>query len=249
MFGNMDTIKVNTSQNVAIDYPVAGLGERIAARLIDLLFFLILYILFILLGLISSVIKGELVIMVLMIAYMVGYVFYNLIYEIFLNGQSIGKKFLKIKVISLDGSQPTLGQYFIRWLFRIVDFGFTLQTGALISIAVTENKQRIGDIVAGTTVIKMVPRTNMSHIAFHPPEVEQDYVPTFPMVQELSDRDIELIHEVITTFYKTGNRDLILITGPKTAKLLGISKPQSMNELEFLNTVVKDYTYLTSFTA
>jgi uncharacterized RDD family membrane protein YckC len=245
----MDTIKVNTSQNVAIDYPVAGLGERIAARLIDLLFFFILYILFILLGLIFAAVKSEKVIFVLMIAYFLGYIFYNLLFEIFLNGQSIGKRFLKIKVISLDGSQPTLGQYFIRWLFRLVDFLFTAQTGGLISIAVTENKQRIGDVVAGTTVIKMVPRTTMEHIAFHPQEGEQDYTPVFPMVQQLNDRDIELIHEVIGAFYKTGNRDLILATAAKTTVLLGISRPQTMNELEFLNTVVKDYNHLTSFTA
>lgn len=245
----MDTIKVNTSQNVAIDYPVAGLGERIAARLIDLLFFFILYILFILLGLIFSSIREDKIIYVLLIVYAAGYVFYNLLFEIFLNGQSIGKRFLKIKVISLDGGQPTLGQYFIRWLFRLVDFGFTMQTGGVISIAFTENKQRIGDVVARTTVIKMVPKTSMAHIAFHPPEVDQDYTPMFTTVQQLTDRDIELIHEVIATFYKTGNRELILTTGPKTAKILGITKPQTMNELEFLNAVVKDYTYLTSFTA
>lgn len=245
----MDSIKVNTSQNVAIDYPVAGLGERIAARLIDLLFFFILYILFILAGLIFASIKGELVIMVLLIAYTAGYVFYNLLFEIFLNGQSIGKRFLKIKVISLDGSQPTIGQYFIRWLFRLVDFGFTLQTGGLISIAVTENKQRIGDVVAGTTVIRMVPRTSMAHIAFQPQEVEQNYTPLFPMVQQLNDRDVELIHEVVATFYKTGNRELILAMGAKTKGLLGINKPQEMNELEFLNALLKDYNYLTSFTA
>jgi uncharacterized RDD family membrane protein YckC len=245
----MDTIKVNTSQNVAIDYPVAGLGERIAARLIDLLFFFILYILFILLGLISTAIKGDTVIFALLIAYAVGYVFYNLLFEIFLNGQSIGKRFLKIKVISLDGSQPTLGQYFIRWLFRLVDFVFTLQTGGLISIAVTENKQRIGDVIAGTTVIKMVPRTTMAHIAFHPQEVDPNYTPMFPTVQQLTDRDVELIHEVIGTFYKTGNRELILTMGPKTAQLIGVSKPQDMNELEFLKAVVKDYTHLTSFRA
>ncbi|MEJ7557282.1 MAG: RDD family protein [Pedobacter sp.] len=245
----MDTIKVNTSQNVAIDYPVAGLGERIAARLIDLLFFLILYILFILMGLISAAIKGEVVILVLMIAYFAGYIFYNLIFEIFFNGQSIGKRFLKIKVISLDGSQPTLGQYFIRWLFRLIDFVFTLQTGGLISIAVTENKQRIGDVVAGTTVIKMVPRTTMEHIAFHPHEVDPNYIPMFPTVQQLTDRDVELIYEVIGTFYKTGNRELILTMGPKTAQLIGVSKPQDMNELEFLNAVVKDYNHLTSFKA
>jgi uncharacterized RDD family membrane protein YckC len=249
MFGTMDTIKVNTSQNLAIDYPVAGLGERIAARLIDWLFFFIVYVLFILLSLLFASIKGEFVIMILLIAYAASYVFYNLLYEIFLNGQSIGKRFLKIKVISLDGSQPTIGQYFIRWLFRLVDFVITLQTGGLISIAVTENKQRIGDVVAGTTVIKMVPRTSMAHIAFNPEELSEDYSPVFAMVQQLNDRDVELIHEVISTFHETGNREIVLVTAAKTSTLLGITRPQTMNELDFLNAIIKDYTYLTSFKA
>ena len=44
----METVKVNTSQHVDIDYPVAGLGERVAARLIDLGIFFALYIVFLL---------------------------------------------------------------------------------------------------------------------------------------------------------------------------------------------------------
>ena len=249
MFEHMDTIKVNTSQNVAIDYPVAGLGERIAARLIDLLFFFVLYILFILVGLISSVIKGEVVIMILLIIYLLGYVFYNFLFELFFNGQSIGKRFLKIKVISLDGGQPTMGQYFMRWLFRLVDFVFTLQIGGLIAIAVTENKQRIGDVVAGTTVIKMVPRTTMAHIAFHPPQIEENYTPVFSMVQQLTDRDVELIHEVIVTYYQTRNRDIVIAMANKIASYLNVKKPEQMNELDFLNAVIKDYNHLTSFMA
>ena len=50
----METIKVNTSQHIDIDYPVAGLGERIAARLIDLGIFLGLYFIFIILGIIGG---------------------------------------------------------------------------------------------------------------------------------------------------------------------------------------------------
>ena len=83
-----------------------------------------------------------------------------------MNGQSVGKRILKIKVISLDGSQPSIGQYFIRWLFRLVDFALTAQVGGLICVAVSKNKQRIGDIVAGTTLIKTVPYTQLDHMLF-----------------------------------------------------------------------------------
>nr|WP_121269666.1 RDD family protein [Pedobacter schmidteae] len=244
----METIKVNTSQHVEIDYPVAGLGERIAARLIDLAIFLGLYIIFLLLialtGLSAGMDNTPYLIIGLLIIYGASYVFYNLICEIFMNGQCVGKRVMKIKVISLDGSQASIGQYFIRWLFRLVDFGLTAQVGGLICIAVSTNKQRIGDIVAGTTVIKTIPRTNFNHIAFHP--VEEEYVPVFSHVNMLSDRDIELIHEVIATYYKTYNTELIYALSAKVASLLSVTIPAGMNEMDFLKTVVKDYNHLTS---
>lgn len=244
----MDTIKVNTSQHVDIDYPVAGLGERIAGALIDMGLFMGLYLLFVLLavlGGISGLIDGTPLIFFILIGLYVGaYVFYDLICEIFMNGQSIGKRLMKIKVISLDGSQPSIGQYFIRWLFRLVDFTLTAQIGGLICIAVSKNKQRIGDMVAGTTLIKTVPRTNFDHIAFHP--VETEYQPLFSNTSLLSDRDVELIHEVIATYYKTFNAELIYAMATKVTGILSVSIPAGMNEMDFLKTVVKDYNYQTS---
>ena len=44
--------------------------------------------------------------------------FYDFLCEIFLNGQSIGKKILKIKVVKIDGTQPGLGSYFLRWIYK-----------------------------------------------------------------------------------------------------------------------------------
>lgn len=244
----METIKVNTSQHIDIDYPVAGLGERIAARLIDLGMFFVLYIIFILLVAvtgISGMIKSTSYFLPIVIGiYAASYVFYNLICEIFMNGQCVGKRIMKIKVISLDGGQPTIGQYFIRWLFRLVDFPLTAQVGGLICVAVSEKKQRIGDIVAGTTVVKTVPRTDFNHIAFHP--IEEEYVPVFHNTSLLNDREVELIHEVITTYYKTYNTDLIYAMSGKVAGLLSVSIPSGMNEMEFLKTVIKDYNHQTA---
>lgn len=241
----METVKVNTSQHVDIDYPVAGLGERVAARLIDFGLFLVVFfvflILFSLMGILNS---GGLVISIMLIIYGAGFVFYDLLCETLMNGQSIGKRLMKIKVISLDGSQATLGQYFIRWIFRIVDFTLTQWLGALICVAVTENKQRIGDIVAGTTLIKTVPRTQFQHIAFHP--VVEDYEPVFSNVSAMTDRDIELIHEVLGTYQKTFNHDLIYQMAARVAHHLSVQIPVEMNELDFLQTVIKDYNQITS---
>lgn len=240
----METIKVSTSQHVDIDYPVAGLGERIAARLIDLGVFLGLFFLFLIVGALLSVSHNKTAILVEMIIFAVGYVFYNLLCEIFMNGQCIGKRSMKIKVISLDGSPATIGQYFIRWLFRLVDFVLTFQVGGMICMVLSENKQRIGDIVAGTAVIKTVPRTDFGHIVFIP--AEEGYTPVFTQVSQLNDGDIELIHEVITVYHQTGSAELLYTMSVKIASTLAVRPPEEEQRLDFLSTVIKDYNHVTS---
>ena len=243
----METVRVNTSQHIDIDYPVAGLGERVGARLIDYFLFLALYfiaiITFVLFG--SQTIELQpIVIIVIVCIYLFLFVFYDLLSEIFMNGQSFGKKLLKIKVVSLDGGQPTIGQYFIRWLFRIVDFTLSANLAGLICVAISDKKQRIGDIVAGTTLIKTKPSTQFHHIAFHP--VAEDYTPVFNNVAMMSDKDIELVHEVLRTYNRTRNADLIYHMAAKVSDFLGATIPNGMNELQFLNTVVLDYNHETS---
>ena len=236
----METIKVNTSQHIEIDYPVAGLGERIYARMIDLA---VLLGMVILLSILFLMVKT----VFLFILAGIVYAFYNLACEILMDGQSIGKRLMKIKVISIDGSQASMGQYFIRWIFRLVDFNLTGQVGGLVCIALSKNKQRIGDIVAGTTVIKTVPYVKLADIAFHPSIIA--YTPVFLNAGELRDSDIELIHEVIGTYYKTGNTEIVYTAAAKIIGLLAVKAPEGMNELEFLQTVVKDYNHITSAVA
>ena len=241
----MEFVKVNTSQHIDIDYPVAGLGERLGAYFIDLALFIAIFLVYLLImawtGLIA---QSEVFNLVMTVIYLVGYGFYDLLCEVFMNGQSIGKRLLKIKVISLDGAQPSIGQYFIRWIFRLVDIGLTSGIAALVSVAITDNKQRIGDLVAGTTVIKTSPYTKLQNVAFHP--VNEDYVPTFESANLLSDRDIELIHEVLMTYYKTYNIQLIYQMANKVLQHIQAVVPQGMNELDFLNTVITDYNHITS---
>jgi uncharacterized RDD family membrane protein YckC len=241
----METIKVNTSQHVDIDYPVAGLGERVAARLIDGAVFVVTFFLGMMVLSVTGIMNtSEIALIIIAIIYGCCYVFYDLLCEIFWNGQSIGKRLLKIKVISLDGAQPSIGQYFMRWIFRIVDFSFTGSLCALICVAVSEKKQRVGDMVAGTTLIKTEPRTHFNHIAFHP--TAEDYIVKFNNVHLLSDRDIELIHEVITAYYKTQNKTLIFQMAEKVMNLLQITLPDGMNEFEFLKTIIEDYKHITA---
>jgi len=243
----METIRISTAQNVDIDYEVAGLGERIAARLIDLAGFLILYIVALILMIIASISRSETGAMILIVMFFVIFLFYDLICEIFMDGQTFGKKIMKIKVISLDGGQPTFGQYLMRWIFRIIDFGFIFGWGlvALICVAVSKNHQRIGDMLAKTTLIKTVPRTKIDNVAFNI-SLPEDYHPVFKEVLHLKDREVELIYEVLTGFYQTGNPQLIYAMAAKIKDHITPTIPEGMNELQFLETVMKDYSYLTS---
>ncbi|HTK21436.1 MAG TPA: RDD family protein [Mucilaginibacter sp.] len=242
----MQTIKITTSQNIDIDYEVAGLGERILARLIDMAIFFLVYILGAFIGSLANWFAGDNVgIIIAIIVYAVLLVFYDLIFEIFMNGQSVGKRIMKIKVISLDGAQPRVGQYFMRWLFRIVDFLLTWPgLVALITAAVSDKTQRVGDIVAGTILIRTAPRTQISNIVFMP--AYDGYQPVFKEAGQLNDKDVELIHEIINTYMKTGNSVVVYNMALRVKEHLNITPPNGMNDMLFLQTIIKDYSHISA---
>ncbi|MDB5023182.1 MAG: hypothetical protein JWP78_937 [Mucilaginibacter sp.] len=242
----MQTIKITTSQNIDIDYEIAGLGERILARLIDLAIFFLIFVLGIFIASITELFRNSGAgAVILLTIYAVLFVFYDLIFEVFMNGQSIGKRIMKIKVISLDGAQPRFGQYLLRWLFRIVDF-LIVEPGviALVVAAVSEKPQRIGDMVAGTMLIRTSPRTQMDHIVFMP--VYDGYQPVFKQAGQLSDKDVELIHEIISAYIKTGNNVVVFNMALRVKEHLNISPPDGMNDMLFLQTIIKDYNHLSA---
>lgn len=237
----MQTVTVHTTQNIDIDYEVAGLGERILAHLIDIGFFIAFFIVAAIFAMSANNKAFSITTLIVCVAI---FALYDLLCEIFLNGQSFGKRLMKIKVISLNGGRPTISQYFLRWLFRIVDMSLTSGVCALICVAVSSKKQRVGDIVAGTTLIKTVPRTQMDSLIFKP--VATGYVPVFPNAVQLTDNDIALIHEVMSNFEKTGNSVLIYNMAARIRQHLSITLPQHMEDFKFLQTVITDYSYLTS---
>jgi uncharacterized RDD family membrane protein YckC len=236
----MQTIRITTSQNIDIDYEIAGLGERMVAYIIDFAIFFLIGILCLISGAIVLGRDSGFTSGVFVVIFLVLYVFYDLVCEIFMNGQSIGKRVMKIKVISLDGGQASVGQYLLRWLFRIIDFGVTSAACAVISIAVTKKSQRVGDIVAGTTLVRTEPRTKIEAIAFTPHN--HDYTPVFNEVTQLNDKDIALIHEVLTSYIKSGNYDILHSAAIKIKQVLNIDT--KMDDMMLLQTLVRDYNHI-----
>jgi RDD family len=169
---------------------------------------------------------------------------YQLACELFLNGQSLGKKAKNIRVISLDGNQPNIGQYLIRWIFRIVDDMISSGIVAIVTISLSQKAQRVGDILAGTTVVRINRRTRIEDTIFM--DTIENYVPKFPQVTVLNDSDISLLKEVINRYVKDPNATAPLLhkAYDKTRALLRITN--EYDPLQFLHDVVRDFNHLTS---
>jgi uncharacterized RDD family membrane protein YckC len=237
----MDKVQIDTTQNVKIDYEIAGIGDRIFAALIDFLVLagyaigLIIFISF----LPQDIRMGDVGVIALPVIIFLPYLFYDLVCEIFLEGQSIGKKAMKIKVAKLDGSQPRLGDYLLRWLLRFIDVSILSGAVAIFTIIINGKGQRLGDIAAGTTVVRLKSKVKIEDTILT--NLKADYQPHFSQVSLLSDRDIAIIKKVLNTHIE--DPKMANHAAYKTKKAIenkmGI-KSDLMAET-FLETVLQDY--------
>lgn len=141
---------------MAINYKLASLGARISAYLIDAVFIAIFYV-FIFFLVFVPFRDAFSDVGLLLLIYPVIFLgsFYHLLMEQFNNGQSLGKNAMSIRVINENGSTPGFMQLFMRWLFRLVDISVSSGGIAILSIAVTEKGQRVGDLLGRTIVIDL----------------------------------------------------------------------------------------------
>ncbi|MCB0487003.1 MAG: RDD family protein [Cyclobacteriaceae bacterium] len=235
----MHSINVRTTQNVFIQYPVASVGDRIVAFLLDRLI-LIAYTVFIF----ALFINLEMRVTWVWYAFLgIPWIFYHLLFEIVMNGQSPGKRVMKVKVVRLDGTPPTIGNYLMRWIFSFIDYYFLSGVIAMIVIATGGKGQRLGDLVAGTSVVKLVEQQEISSNQIFV-KAEEDYVPTFAQVIQLTENDIELIQRALEVNRDQGNSQPVLAVTEKIKTLLGIKT--DLPPVKFLYTIVKDFNHITS---
>jgi len=236
----MQTIGIETAQNVVVQHEVASLGDRIVAYILDALV-LIAWIVFLVIIVLLSMDNDPSGIAIGILAFLgLGpYLFYHLVCEITMDGQSIGKRSRKIRVARVDGGQPRIGQYLLRWVLRPIDGFYYL---GLIVILVNGKGQRLGDLAAGTTVISLKPRLRLQDTLMT--EVRAEHQVRFPEVVRLSDAQAALIKEVLNN-YKVGNRaELLREMAEKVSQAIG-NTGAGMNAEEFLRAVLQDYVHLT----
>ncbi|MDX1902978.1 MAG: RDD family protein [Thermonemataceae bacterium] len=243
----MSKLRIETTQNVFIEFSLAGLGERILAFILDFLF-IILYVwavLYIFLEnrILQKVFNDELSYVLIFVFIILPVSLYSIVQEVFFNGQTLGKKIMRIKVVTIQGKQPSLTQYLTRWLFRIIDIWGTSGIVGVAVAAGNPNHQRLGDLAANTCLIKLKSKTELQKQLIIP-EFHQLYTPKYTQVVLLSDTDINLIKEAVQTHQKHPNETLLDAFAIKTKEILKINTNDKSEK--FLNRIVKDYTYLTS---
>jgi hypothetical protein len=169
-------------------------------------------------------------------------IFYTITLESIFEGQTVGKKLLKIKVVKIDGYQATFAEYLIRWFMRIIDISLFNGIIALIVVSSSKKGQRLGDIVAGTSVITLKNNVTISSTILE--EIGNEYVPIYPLVIKLSDNDVRIIKEAFLKAQAKNDYETIDKIKAKIETVTGI-KNQSGRHEDFIRTILKDYNYYT----
>jgi len=260
----MSRIKISTSFNIELDFDLAEFHRRLFAWAIDLIT-IILYLI-----LCSKILRvldlridsedawGVQLIIILPAA------LYQLVMESLMHGQTLGKKLMNIRVINETGGNATLAQYLIRWMLRVTDlimailiilfliygpaiakampFFFGLAITDVLCVALTKKSQRLGDMAAGTIVIKTKQETSLNDTVFM--EIADTYVPLYPQVMKLSDRDMNTLRNIYKTIVKRNDYQLAAQTAEKVRRAIQVEIKQ--DPADFIETLLKDYNFLSS---
>ena len=104
----------------------------------------------------------------------------------------------------------------------------------------TKKQQRLGDILAHTVLIDTKERGKITDTVFL--EVEESYVPQFPQIMQLSDRDINSLKGIIDAARKHKDHHMASMAAEKIKAHLKIDT--YLEPEDFLEVLLKDYNYL-----
>jgi uncharacterized RDD family membrane protein YckC len=257
----MAIIRISTVFNIDLAFEIAPFHKRLLAYIIDFLL-LLLYLFsmkyFLYAGFNISMERNMGIDIILVSLPML---FYSLLAELWMNGQTLGKRLMNIRVLSLDGGEPTPGQFILRWITKVFEWPFLFGyiffsfsalvyyvfiTGffgivVVIIIMISAKNQRLGDIAAGTVVVNTKTSMSVDDTVFMD-VARPDYKVMFTEVMRLTDNDINTIKRVITQTRKRNNYDLAHRVAFKIKEVLNINS--SLDVGDFLEKLLEDYNYL-----
>ncbi len=263
----MKTIDFTSAQNVKVEYEIAPVVLRLAAAIIDGIILAIYFIVvFSASGWIFSGISGKSLFFILLVIKL-PVIFYNPALEYLMQGQTLGKYLLGIRVVTMNGERPGLREVFTRWMFKGDFIWISINQGALwlpfdpsafvlypifgivgmIFALTSYHNQRLGDVMAGTIIIR-----NKSSVRYFLRDIlmiknQDNHVPTYPQAIRFTDDDMLLIKAAIARVHQHPNEEtkkFAVELANETARLLGLSETPP-KKLDFLKTVLQDYVVLT----
>lgn len=225
-----DTLNIETPENVAFGYTIAGIGSRFLAALVDTILIGILQVIVILVEIaIARLIFPENALnlesnnsylaWIIGVAGLLSFAFlwgYYIFFEMLWNGQSPGKRRAKLRVIRVDGTPITLTESIIRNLVRLVDFLPAYYGIGVVTMFVNDQSRRLGDLAAGTLVVREsgAPVTLESLAARAtepPPTVYRPIAPDLgPLpIELLTAQDIQLLEDFHARRDHLANKDVL----------------------------------------
>src|SRR3984957_12553950 len=164
--GFTDQLNIETPEQVELRFPIAGLGSRFLAVMMDsviqavaifvmIFFFTIVFASAKRVGTAGAFADSgaKWIFAGIVLFYFLLYWGYFSLFEAFWNGQTPGKWLLKIRVIKDTGRQITLFEALARNLLRAIDMMPSFYLVGVITMLCNREQKRLGDLVAGTIVV------------------------------------------------------------------------------------------------
>ncbi len=241
----MRTIEITTTQNVTIEYELASLRERVFAYFIDMI---VIWVGILILNTIAGLAfdRGTYKYVAFLIIIPV-FFFYTLVMEVINDGQSVGKMAMKIKVVKLNGRQATMTDYLMRWAFRMIDIYFSSGALAALFVNSTSKSQRLGDMLADTSVIRLHPQNDLKLKDILTINTLSNYQPRYPEVVRLKEADMLVVKAVLERaklYRNKAHNNAMDELAEKISDLLNLG-PVPNDRMVFLRTLLNDYVVLT----
>jgi uncharacterized RDD family membrane protein YckC len=172
-----DALVISTPERVSFRLETAGLGSRFTAQLIDCLALVVVLTAFAVATVALGALTRNLTVVTLVFLVPGFVVFWGfwIVPEALWSGKSLGKLALHIRVVNTQGGPITVGQAIARNLMRVVDFLPLYYAAGAITIFVSSRNQRLGDLIAGTLVVRDRQAVRLVDLAY---EAERSGGPT-----------------------------------------------------------------------
>ncbi|HEY8678990.1 MAG TPA: RDD family protein [Candidatus Dormibacteraeota bacterium] len=162
-----DDLVIATPERVAFEYEIAGIGSRFLAQVVDMAIIVVIALILTVAAIaLGALLRSAQV--ALLFELLLGFVLiagYFLVSEATLSGQTLGKRYVRLRVVGDQGQPLTLGQAAIRNLVRIVDFLPLFYGIGILTLFINGRGKRLGDFAAGTLVVRDRQRVSLYDLA------------------------------------------------------------------------------------